>query len=141
MEVAIGVIGLSIQVIDSSLKVKKLIDRYRSAEDDLRDLGNEIDISVAICSDIKNRSQADTSNSKLNGRLVKLGPAILASIDGTTEEIARMFAKLATDAKTKSLEIPLQVAFLRKQGAIKILSQKLSRDLHSLQSLLTVDMW
>lgn len=139
MEAAIGIIGLSIQIIDTSVKIKRKIDSYRSASKDISRLAAKIDQAEAICEALKAKINNGAMDSQATNLVQRLGPPVLQSIKSTLGELEAIISMLEAKAARKGSIKSLGLSFLKKQDVIEKLSEELDKDLINLQCLMVTD--
>ncbi|CAM1504755.1 Fc.00g023460.m01.CDS01 [Cosmosporella sp. VM-42] len=141
MEAVIGVVGLSIQVVETAVKIKRVIDSYRSASKDIRRLGTKIDRAEAICRAIETRLKDGTMDSQAASNVQISGPPLLQDIKSTLLELEQILVKLESKATKKGALKSAGMSFLKKKDTIQTLSQDLEEDLNSLHLLMTTDVF
>ena len=139
MEAAIGIIGLSLQVIDTSIKIKKAIDCYRSAFKDSGRLAANIDQAEAICGAIETRLQDGSRESQTTSLLRLVGPSTLQRLDMTLKELHEILCQLESQASKKGGLKTSGLSCVRKKDDIQKLGKQLDEDLSLLQHLMTAD--
>lgn len=140
MEAAIGVIGLTLQVVDTSIKIRRVIETYRSASKDISRLAIKLDRTEAICRAIETRLQDGSIRPEPASLLRQLGPALLQGIKTTLSNLDEIITRLETKASRKGSAKMLGISFLTKKDSIQKLGQDLDEDLMSLQQLMTTEL-
>lgn len=140
MEAAIGVIGLTLQVVDTSIKIRRVIDTYRSASKDISRLAIKLDRTEAICRAIETRLQVGSTRPGHASLLRQLGPTLLQGINTTLSDLDEIITRLETKACRKGGAKRLGLSFLAKKDSVQKLGQDLDEDLMSLQQLMTTEL-
>ncbi|GJC90987.1 hypothetical protein ColLi_13825 [Colletotrichum liriopes] len=118
MEAAIGVIGLSLQLIDSAVKVKRAIGNYRSASTEINRLALKVERVEAICGAIKKSLEGEPSTRQCSDLIGTWGVCVLRSVQSTLAELHDIIAKLEKKAAKKRILNAAGMAFLEKKDDI-----------------------
>ncbi|KAF3806183.1 hypothetical protein GCG54_00005944 [Colletotrichum gloeosporioides] len=140
MEAAIGIIGLSLQLIDSAVKVKRVIGTYRSASSEINRLALKVERVEAICGAIKRNFEKDDSNLHCSDLIETWGICVLQSIKSTLEELHAIVAKLERRASKPRALHTVGFFFLEKKDEMARLSACLDEDLNDLQHMMTAEL-
>ncbi|KAF6839720.1 hypothetical protein CPLU01_01592 [Colletotrichum plurivorum] len=140
MEVAIGVIGLSLQLIDSAVKIKGVIGTYRSASTEANRLALKVELIEAICNTITKNFDQNDSDCQPSELFGTLGARLLGSIQCTLDELHIIVSRLEKRASKDRALKTTGVFFLGKRDDISRLSKCLDEDLSHLQLLLTTSL-
>ncbi|KAF5516238.1 hypothetical protein CGCS363_v001463 [Colletotrichum siamense] len=140
MEAAIGIIGLSLQLIDSAVKVRRVIGTYRSASSEINRLALKVERVEAICGAIRKNFEKDDTNLHCSDVIETWGICVLQSIQSTLEELHVIVAKLERRASKPRALHTVGFFFLEKKDEIKKLSAALDGDLNDLQHMMTAEL-
>ncbi|KAK2029887.1 hypothetical protein LX32DRAFT_682209 [Colletotrichum zoysiae] len=141
MEAAIGVIGLSLQLIDSAVKVKRVIDNYRSASTEIHRLAIKIERVEAICGAIKESLEGGPSTRRCSDLIETWGVCVLKSVQSTLAELHDIIAKLEKKAAKKRIVNAASMALLMEKDDISRLSKCLDEDLNYLQHMMMAELF
>ncbi|KAK1599134.1 uncharacterized protein LY79DRAFT_537068 [Colletotrichum navitas] len=141
MEAAIGVIGLSLQLIDSAVKVKRAINNYRSASTEIHRLAIKIERVEAVCGAIKKSLEGGPSTRRCSDLIETWGVCVLRSVQSTLAELHDIIAKLEKKAAKKRVVNAAGMAFLLEKDDITRLSKCLDEDLNHLQHMMMTEMF
>ncbi|KAK1986785.1 hypothetical protein LZ30DRAFT_704225 [Colletotrichum cereale] len=141
MEAAIGVIGLSLQLIDSAVKVKRAIGNYRSASTEIHRLALKIERVEAICGAIKKSLEGDPSTRQCSDLIETCGVCVLRSVQSTLAELHDIIVKLEKKAAKKRIVDAARMSFLEMKGDITRLSKCLDEDLNHLQHMMMTEIF
>ncbi|KAF6790365.1 hypothetical protein CMUS01_16275 [Colletotrichum musicola] len=140
MEVAIGVIGLSLQLIDSAVKIKGVIGTYHSASTEANRLALKVELIEAICNTITKSFGQDDSDCQSPELFGTLGARLIGSIQCTLDELHSIVSRLEKRASKDRALKTTGVFFLSKRDDIARLSKCLDEELSHLQLLLTASL-
>ncbi|KAF6812152.1 hypothetical protein CSOJ01_05276 [Colletotrichum sojae] len=140
MEVAIGVIGLSLQLIDSAVKIKGVVGIYRSASTEINRLALKVELIEAVCNTITKSFGPNVSGYQSSELFGTLGVRLLGSIQCTLDELHGIVSRLEKRASKEGVLKTTGVLFLNKRDDISRLSKCLDEDLSHLQLLLTTSL-
>ncbi|KAK2050723.1 hypothetical protein LZ31DRAFT_548015 [Colletotrichum somersetense] len=141
MEAAIGVIGLSLQLIDSAVKLKRVIDNYQSASTEVHRLAIKIERVEAICGAIKESLEGGPSTRRCSDLIETWGVCVLKSVQSTLAELHDIIAKLEKKAAKKRIVNAAGMAFLMEKDDISRLSKCLDEDLNYLQHMMMAELF
>ncbi|KAK1509709.1 hypothetical protein CTAM01_01832 [Colletotrichum tamarilloi] len=139
MEAAIGVIGLSLQLIDSAIKVKRVVTAYRSASAEINRLALKIERVEVICGAIKDSLEGDASSRQCSDLIKTWGVCVLRSISSTLAEIHTIITKLERKGGKRRPLNTVGFTFLECKDDISRLSKWLDDDLNYLQHMMTAE--
>lgn len=139
MEAAIGVIGLSLQLIDSAIKVKRVVTSYRSASAEINRLALKIERVEVICGAIKDSLEGDASSRQCSDLIKTWGVCVLRSISSTLAEIHAIIKKLERKGGKRRPFNTAGFTFLECKDDISRLSKWLDDDLNYLQHMMTAE--
>ncbi|KAK7441851.1 hypothetical protein Landi51_09841 [Colletotrichum acutatum] len=139
MEAAIGVIGLSLQLIDSAVKVKRVVTAYRSASAEVNRLVLKIERVEVICGAIKDSLEGDASSRQCSDLIKTWGICVLRSISSTLAEIHTIITKLERKGGKRRPFNNVGFLFLECKEDISRLSKWLDDDLDYLQHMMTAE--
>ncbi|KAF4783400.1 hypothetical protein HER10_EVM0009565 [Colletotrichum scovillei] len=161
MEAAIGVIGLSLQLIDSAIKVKRVVTAYRTASAEINRLALKIERVEVVCGAIKDSLEGDASSrqcsdliktwgvkdslegdasSRQCSDLIKTwGVCVLRSISSTLAEIHAIITRLERKGGKRRPFNTAGFTFLECKDDISRLSKWLDDDLNYLQHMMTAE--
>ncbi|KAK1848738.1 hypothetical protein CCHR01_08643 [Colletotrichum chrysophilum] len=110
MEAAIGIIGLSLQLIDSAMRVKRVISTYRSASSEINRLALKVERVEAICGAIMKNFEGSDAGRRCSGLMESWGVCVLRDIQSTLVELHGIVTKLERRAsKKRALHTSLRV--------------------------------
>ncbi|OHE96067.1 hypothetical protein CORC01_08604 [Colletotrichum orchidophilum] len=141
MEAAIGVIGLSLQLVDSAIKVKRLIAAYRSASAEINRLALKIERVEVICGAIKKSLEGDASSRQCSDLIKTWGVCVLKSIQSTLAEIHVIITKLERKGGKRRPFNTVGFTFLECKDDVLRLSKWLDDDLNYLQHMMTAEIF
>ncbi|KZL68442.1 hypothetical protein CI238_00295 [Colletotrichum incanum] len=141
MEAAIGVIGLSLQLIDSAVKVKRAIANYRSASTEINRLALKVERLEAICGAIAKSLEAEPSTRQCSDLIETWGVCVLRSVQSTLENLHDIIAKLEKKAAKKRILNAAGMALLEKKDEVTRLRKCLDEDLNHLQYMMMVELF
>ncbi|KAK2064212.1 hypothetical protein LY76DRAFT_612301 [Colletotrichum caudatum] len=124
MEAAIGVIGLSLRLIDSAVKVKRQ---------------SKIKRVEAICGAIKESLEGGPSIRRCSHLIEAWGVCVLRSVQSTLAELQDIISKLVKKAAKKRIVNAAGMAFLMEKDDISRLSKCLDEDLNYLQHMMMAE--
>ncbi|KAK1637215.1 hypothetical protein BDP81DRAFT_319055, partial [Colletotrichum phormii] len=139
IEAAIGVIGLSLQLIDSAIKVKRAITTYRSASTEINRLMLKIERVEAICGAIKDSLEGNAPSGQCSDLIKTWGVCVLKSIQSTLAEIHAIITKLGRKGGKRRPFNTVGFTFLECKDDISLLSKWLDDDLTYLQHMMTAE--
>ncbi|KAL0931033.1 uncharacterized protein CTRU02_213768 [Colletotrichum truncatum] len=141
MEAAIGIVGLSIQLIDSAVKVKRVVGTYRSASTEINRLALKVERVEAICGAIKRSFEGGVSNWRCSELIETWGVCVLRSIESTLAELHGIIIKLERRASQKRGLHTVGFSFLERKDDIRRLGSCLDEDLNHLQHMMTAEIF
>ncbi|KAF9877349.1 hypothetical protein CkaCkLH20_05049 [Colletotrichum karsti] len=141
MEAAIGIIGLSLQLVDSAIKVKRVIGTYRSASKEIGRLAQNVEKVEAVAGAIKKCFEGDASNRRCSELIHTWGIFVLRDIQSTLGEIQDIIDKLEKRASKSRTLYTVGFSFLEKKDEIARLSSALDRNLNDLQHMMTAEIF
>ncbi|TDZ61626.1 hypothetical protein CTRI78_v004241 [Colletotrichum trifolii] len=136
METVFGVIGLTGQVIDTSLKIKNLIEKFKSAEEEFSNLQLKLTFVAKTCAYIQDAIEHDDREE--SGLLWEHGTVILTEIGKTLEKLKGLFPKEDASAKKRGKNRQ-GLYFLRKNDDIESFGKRLDDYLRILQMMITAE--
>ncbi|KXH51647.1 hypothetical protein CNYM01_06770 [Colletotrichum nymphaeae SA-01] len=139
MEAAIGVIGLSLQLIDSAIKVKRVVTAYRTASTEINRLALKIERVEVICGAIKDSLEGDASSRQCSELIKTWGVCVLKSISSTLAKIHAIITRLERKAGKRRPFNTAGFTFLECKDDISRLSKWLDDDLNYLQHMMTAE--
>ncbi|KAF3352760.1 ATP-dependent RNA helicase dbp-5 [Verticillium dahliae VDG1] len=141
VELVIGVVGLAIQAIDTSQKVKSVIEDYRSAPRDIQRLETKLGFVENQCARIKAIFRDE--NVARGQRLISeaLCKNLLRDIDGTIKELGEILTDLQKRLPKKGLIDGPGRHFVKQKDSIQKLVAELDSDLAMLDPALTPDIY
>ncbi|KAF4852801.1 hypothetical protein CGCSCA4_v002767 [Colletotrichum siamense] len=139
MEAAIGIIGLSLQLIDSAMRVKRVIGTYRSASSEINRLALKVERVEAICDAITKNFEGSDAGRRCSGLMESWGVCVLRDIQSTLVELHGIVTKLERRASKKRALHTVGFSFLEKKDDIARLSTCLEEDLNYLQHMMTTE--
>lgn len=139
MEAAIGVIGLSLQLIDSAIKVKRVVTAYRTASAEINRLALKIERVEVVCGAIKDSLEGDASSRQCSDLIKTWGVCVLRSISSTLAEIHAIITRLERKGGKRRPFNTAGFTFLECKDDISRLSKWLDDDLNYLQHMMTAE--
>lgn len=141
MEAAIGIIGLSLQLIDSAMRAKRVIGTYRSASSEINRLALKVERVEAICGAIMKNFEGGDAGRRCSGLMESWGVCVLRDIQSTLVELHGIVTKLERRVSKKRALHTVGLSFLEKKDDIARLSTCLEEDLNHLQHMMTMEIF
>ncbi|KAL9949428.1 hypothetical protein D7B24_003794 [Verticillium nonalfalfae] len=139
VELVIGVVGLAIQAIDTSQRVKSVIKDYHSAPREIQRLETKLEFVEGQCARIKDIFRNE--NVDQCQRLISeaMSEKLLRDIDGTIKKLEQILTELQKRAPKKGLIGGPGTLFVKQKDSIQKLVAELDSDLAMLDRALTPD--
>ncbi|TEA18020.1 hypothetical protein C8034_v011203 [Colletotrichum sidae] len=141
MEVSFGVIALTGQIVNTSLRLKRVIDSFNSAEDAFVNLRFKLECTAQTCGAARQIIEDEEESSDAPPSLLrKQGPVVLAEIDKSLRKLEELLPE--SDIKGKKPRRARQgIHFLLKSDTMATLSRHLDEEVFLLTTMLTLTVW
>ncbi|KAG7129410.1 hypothetical protein HYQ45_011434 [Verticillium longisporum] len=141
VELVIGVVGLAIQAIDTSKRVKSVIQNYRSAPRDIQRLETKLEFVEDQCARIKTIFRDENVDHRQRLISEAMSEKLLRDIDGTIKELEEIVNDLKKRVPKKGLIDGPGRLFVKQKDSIQKLVAELDGDLAMLDRALTPDIY
>lgn len=139
VELIIGVVGLTVQIMDASTKIMDMLETYKNGSHEIRRLVSKVDRVKTMCAHIKKlfeqESDFDSSEARLNE---EFGVNLLHDIQATLDALSETCMGLQKKARDKRPSMA-KWAWLVKQDTTRQLMDDLDKDLVFLTQAMSVN--
>ena len=140
VELVIGVVGLVVQILETSSKIKEFIRAYKDAPRELQRLALKVDHAESMCSHIKKLfEQEECTDARVASLSEAVGASILQSINATLDELSDMLVKFQAKTSGKLSLKSAGWSWMDKKDRVQRLMGELDSDLNILTQTMTTN--
>lgn len=133
MEVAFGTLALVGQVVDTSFKIRKAIETFRSASEEISNLALKLDVVAQTCNWLKKAIENEQTYAEDSTPLAEQGVLVLEDINKTLLKLDNLLPKQDGKGEKKKRQ---GIHFLKKKDDIKTFNERLDQKLNMLNLMM-----